>query len=109
VTTDPLSERRERERKAKLAPRQDLLFIVSRDAVDHYEHLKRAFADNSRVTVILDRRWRERRTPSSARDPERQAGDRRSRPLIDERVRRQGWAMVWSSPRPEGGQHVRIR
>jgi hypothetical protein len=98
MPTDPLRERRERERKARSAPRQDLLFIVSRDAVDHYVHLKRVFADNGKVTIILDRRWGERRKASSARGVERHSGDRRSRPLIDDRLRRQGWAIVWSSP-----------
>ena len=98
MPTDPLHERRELERKAKVAPRQDLLFIVSREAFDHYEHLKRVFADTSRVTIILDRRRGERRKTSSARGAERHKADRRSRPLIDERLRRQGWAIVWSSP-----------
>ena len=96
MPADPLRERRQRERKAKSAPRQDLLFIVSRDAVDHYEHLKRAFADNSRVTVILDRRWRESWNASSAPAAALQQADRRSRPLIDDRVQRQGWAIVWT-------------
>lgn len=97
MPTDPLHERRERERKAKSAPRQHLLFIVSRDAHDNYENLKRVFADNSRVTVVLDRRRGERRKASHARDAERRGADRRSRPLIDDRLRRQGWAMVWGS------------
>jgi hypothetical protein len=79
----------------KSAARQDLLFIVSRDAVDHYVRLKGAFADNNRVTIILDRRWGERRKTSSAQATGRHQADRRSRPLIDDRVRRQGWAIVW--------------
>jgi hypothetical protein len=79
----------------KSASRQDLLFIVSRDAVDHYVHLKGAFADTKRVTIILDRRRGERRKTSSARAAGRHQADRRSRPLIDDRVRRQGWAIVW--------------
>ena len=79
----------------KSASRQDLLFIVSRDAVDHYVHLKGAFADNKRVTIILDRRRGERRKASSAQAAGRHQADRRSRPLIDDRVRRQGWAIVW--------------
>src|SRR5947208_13864480 len=100
MPTDPLHERRELERKAKVAPRQDLLFIVSREAFDHYEHLKRVFADNSRVTIILDRRRRERRKTSSARGAARHQAVRRSRPLIDERLRLHRWAFGRSFPPP---------
>jgi len=94
MSTDPLQERRELERRAKSAPRPRLLFVVSRDALDHYEYLKRAFADDEKVEVILDRRSGERRKTSSAFQPERRRSDRRSRPLIDDRLRWQGWAMV---------------
>src|SRR5947207_8963851 len=100
MPTDPLHERRELERKAKVAPRQDLLFIVSREAFDHYEHLKRVFADTSRVTIILDRRRGERRKTSSARGAERLKADRRPRRLIAERLRGQGWARLWGSASP---------
>jgi hypothetical protein len=92
MPADPLPERREP--KAKSAPRQDLLFVVSRDALDNYERLKGIFADAARVTVILDRRRGPRRTKTSSRTPERRRADRRSRPAIDDRMRRQGWAMV---------------
>ena len=92
MAVDPLPERREP--KARSAPRQDLLFVVSRDALDSYERLKGIFADAARVTVILDRRRGPRRTTTSERTPERRRAERRSRPAIDDRVRRQGWAMV---------------
>src|SRR2546422_10329994 len=55
MPTDSPRERREHDRKAPSAPRPGLLFIVSRDALDYYEHLRRAFAGNHRVAVILDR------------------------------------------------------
>jgi len=95
MATGPSHERREREEKAKSAPRPELLFIVSRDAIDHYEYLKRMFADDERVTVVLDRRRSgERRKGSKAQDPERRQADRRTKLLIDGRLERQGCAMV---------------
>jgi CheY-like chemotaxis protein len=84
----------ERERKAKSDTRAGLLFVVSCNALKQYEYLKRIFANDKRVTVILDRRSGERRkTPSNSR-VERRRADRRSRPAIEERLRRKGWAMV---------------
>jgi hypothetical protein len=94
LPADPLPERREPERKAKSGPQSGLVFVVSRDALDHYENLKRAFADDAKVAVILDRRSRERRKTPNTRSAERRRTDRRSRPLIDDRLRRQGRAMV---------------
>ena len=94
MPADPLQERREHERKAKVASRQDLLFIVSPHALDHYERLKGIFADTNRVTIILDRRRQERRKTSGTRSRERRRADRRSRPAIDGRLHVHGWAMV---------------
>lgn len=85
---------RGRDRKAKSDPRPGLLFVVSRHAPKQYEYLKRVFANDKRVIVILDRRVGERRKTSSAPAGERRRADRRSRPAIDDRVRRRGWAMV---------------
>ena len=94
MPADPLQERREHERKAKVASRQDLLFSVSRHALDHYERLKGIFADANTVTIILDRRRQERRKTSGTRSRERRRADRRSRPAIDGRLHIHGWAMV---------------
>ena len=94
MPTDSPVERRERARKAKSASPQGLLFVVSPAAMDQYEYLKRAFANDKRVRVILDRRSGERRKAPSARDAERRRTDRRSRSMIDDQLRRQGWAMV---------------
>ena len=94
MPTDSPVERRERARKAKSASPQGLLFVVSPAALDQYEYLKRAFANDKRVRVILDRRSGERRKAPSARDAERRRADRRSRSMIDDQLRRQGWAMV---------------
>ena len=98
MPTDPLQERLERERKAKSSPRPRLLFIVSRDAMDHYEYLKRAFADDDNVAIVLDRRSGERRKIPSAPVAERRRAARRARPQINERLRWQGWAVVRLEP-----------
>ena len=94
MPTDSPVERRERARKAKSASPQGLLFVVSPAALDQYEYLKRVFANDKRVRVILDRRLGERRKAPSARDAERRRADRRSRSMINDQLRRQGWAMV---------------
>jgi hypothetical protein len=98
MPTDPLQESPQHESKAKAAPRQDVLFVVSREAWDTYLDLKRIFADDAGVTVMFDRRWRDRRRATSTRDLEGRRADRRSRPLIDDRLRRQGWIMVRRQP-----------
>src|SRR5438552_1236842 len=100
---------RGRDRKAKSDPRPGLLFVVSRHAPKQYEYLKRVFANDKRVIVILDRRVGERRKTSSAPAGERRRADRRSSPAIDDRVRRRGWAMVRvvlseASPAATGGE-----
>ena len=92
MPSDPQQPRREH--KAKSTPRQALLFVVSRNALDHYERFKGIFADAAGVTVILDRRWGKRRKTSGAGNPERRRADRRSKPGIEERLGWQGWAMV---------------
>jgi hypothetical protein len=94
MPTDPMQERPEHGPKAKANPLKDLLFVVSRQASNTYLDFKRIFADNEGVAVIFDRRWRDRRGPTSPQDPESRRADRRSRPLIDDRLRRQGWVMV---------------
>src|SRR5207245_96209 len=83
MPTDSPRERREHDRKAPSAPRPGLLFIVSRDALDYYEHLRRAFAGNHRVAVILDRRSAERRKTPSHRKAERRRADRHG-PGVDQ-------------------------
>src|SRR2546428_1647563 len=95
MSTDPRPERREVVERATSAPRaRGLLVVVSRDARDRYEHVQRVFANDNRVTVILDRRLGERRQTPGARDPERRRADRRSRSAIEDGLRRQGWAIV---------------
>jgi hypothetical protein len=63
-----------------------LLFVVSRDDVDRYHLLKRAF--------VLDRRFGERRQRGGLAAVERRLnGDRRRREVADD-VQRLGWAIV---------------
>src|SRR2546427_4150966 len=73
---------------------RSLVFVVSREALDRYEDLKRVFADDKRVTIMLDRRSGERRQTMSVRGAERRRTDRRSRTAIEDGLRRQGWALV---------------
>src|SRR5213076_3161842 len=105
-------------------PAKGLLFVVSRDAPDRYEYLKRVFAGDSRVRVILDRRAVERRKTPFPPGGERRRADRRSKSETEDRLRQQGWAMVrvelpldapaprasrrrrWPGPeRPAGARH----
>jgi hypothetical protein len=87
--TGPLPERRAPDWKA-----ETLLFVVSRLALEKYLQFEKLFAGDDRVTIIYDRRSRDRRGTPSSRNPEGRRADRRSRPLIDDRLRRQGWVMV---------------
>src|SRR6059036_718453 len=93
-------------------PAKGLLFVVSRDAPDRYEYLKRVFAGDSRVRVILDRRAVERRKTPFPPGGERRRADRRSKSETEDRLRQQGWAMVrvelpLDAPVPASGDAVR--
>ena len=55
------------------------LFIITRAAQDFYEYLKRQFAGQPDVKVVLDRRIDERREGQEAHEPERRQKDRRAR------------------------------
>lgn len=70
-----------------------LLFIVSRAHGERYEHLKRTFADEEKIEVVLDRRRGERRWHDVDHEAERRAGDRRRRDL-EEDLRTMGWVLV---------------
>lgn len=69
------------------------LFIVARDRVKLYEYVKRAFAGNDTVEVILDRREGERRREREGRAPDRRRGERR-RVDVSTQLRALGWAIV---------------
>ena len=72
-----------------------LFFIVSRESPKQFEYLKRAFAKEESVRVILDRRVAERRVRQTPGDEsERRRGDRRSRPHLDREMETLGWALI---------------
>jgi hypothetical protein len=53
------------------------LFIVARDQPDLWHRLRRDFAEDEEVRIILDRRRDERRGSVRAYDPERRQANRR--------------------------------
>lgn len=69
------------------------LFIVARDREKLYEYVKRAFADNPTVQVVVDRRKGDRRASGMSRIPNRRRGDRRSTDTSGQ-LRALGWAIV---------------
>jgi hypothetical protein len=78
------------------------LIIVARNREDLYEHLKRAFAENETIRVLLDRRVVDRRARPRPYAAERRKGDRRSPFKIDGLLRAIGWAVV---PQTAPGNH----
>ena len=78
------------------------LIIVARNREDLYEHLKRAFAGNETIRVLLDRRVVDRRARPRPYAAERRKGDRRSPFRNDGLLRAIGWAVV---PQTAPGNH----
>ncbi|MGH3118776.1 MAG: hypothetical protein ACRDQ2_17010 [Gaiellales bacterium] len=70
------------------------LCIVSRQHPDLYAYLRQRFADDETVEVILDRRSAERRGRPVPVGRNRRVVDRRSRPDIDERLRKNSHVIV---------------
>jgi len=71
----------------------DLVFIVSRTELKHYQYLKHFWADEGRE-VILDRRVGERRRSLRPPPPmERRDRERRHRDITRE-LQSPGWALV---------------
>jgi len=56
---------------------ESLLIVIPRSRADGHESLSQLFGTHSRVRVILDRRFGERRIHTAAHDDERRRGDRR--------------------------------
>ena len=73
-----------------------LLFIVSRRQPDLYEYLRRQFASEPDMKVMLDRRTVERRRtgPSRPEPPERRAGDRRRNHEVTHQLLTMGYALA---------------
>ena len=70
------------------------LLIVARDRGKLYGYLRRAFAGNPTVEVVVDRRRTERRRIDQPKALERRRGDRRLILDIDDQLRALGWAVV---------------
>ena len=56
------------------------LLIVARNAPDLCEYLRKNFAGDEKVHVVLDRRQDERRQRAGPRQPERRRSERRRQP-----------------------------
>jgi hypothetical protein len=76
------------------------LFIVSRDQPALFAYLSREFAGEPEVTVILDRRQGQRRSPEDAEpaDGDRQQTDRRAAPGLVRQLSTLGYAFVRLAP-----------
>lgn len=70
------------------------LLIVARDRGKLYGYLRRAFAGNPTVEVVVDRRRVERRRIDQPQAPERRRGDRRLMLDVDNQLRAFGWAVI---------------
>src|SRR5713101_4017645 len=70
------------------------LIIVADNRAHLYEHLKRGFAGNETVRVLLNRRVVTRRERSGPYEAERRQADRRLPSKIDALLRAIGWAIV---------------
>jgi hypothetical protein len=77
-----------------------MLFIVARDHLQLYESLRREFAREHDVQVVLDRRRGERRGRAVRLPGERRRTDRRERSEVEQDLRVLGWALVVPPWRP---------
>lgn len=71
-----------------------LLFIVARGESHLYETLRREFADEPSVEIVLDRRVGERRRSQVPPPVERRRGERRWHAEAEDYLRSLGWAVV---------------
>ena len=69
------------------------LFIVAHDNLTLYEFLKRKFAGDDQVRVVLDRRRGERRQGGQRPRTEKRQADRRQQ-RIDRALRARGFAII---------------
>jgi hypothetical protein len=83
-----------------------ILIIVSRDEAWLFQVFKDQFADDERVEVILDRRFRDRRRQSVGSASERRQADRRQTDL-GHALRFRGWATAHRHDAvASGAQHL---
>jgi hypothetical protein len=72
----------------------ELLYVVARDRVDMYEHLRLSFRDVPEVEVVLDRRREQRRRSTVDHDaPDRRRRNRR-RHDVTPSLATLGWTLV---------------
>jgi len=83
-----------RERNVDLALAVRQLIIVAGNRAHLYEHLKRGFAGNGTVRVLLNRRVIALRARSGLYEAERRQADRRMPSKVDALRRAIGWAIV---------------
>jgi hypothetical protein len=70
-----------------------ILFIIAGNDPKLYEHVRAEFADTAGVSVIRDRRRRDRRNQRVQVPVDRRRSDRRTRD-ISEALRSLGWVLV---------------
>jgi hypothetical protein len=79
---------------APVCARQQLLIVVAREAVADFCYFAHAFEDVHWAKVVLDRRRAERRRSGPRLADDRRRTDRRTRPAIDEQLRKAAWVVV---------------
>ncbi len=70
-----------------------VLLLVSREAPGLLQRFSKEFQSVESVTVLVDRRVRERRQQAGLDGAERRRTDRRQRGWADERIKAEGWAL----------------
>jgi len=71
---------------------------VARQRRELYEEIKRVFASQESVLVILDRRVNPRREKKNAPMLDRRRNERRARAAVDEQLRAIGWSLALLDP-----------
>ena len=70
------------------------LFVVSRRDSALFTYLKERFADDTNVTIVLDRRQGERRRWPEVVPMERRRRDRRARPEVDAELQSSSYTVI---------------
>jgi hypothetical protein len=71
----------------------ELMYVVARDRMDMYEHLRLSFRDVPEVEVVLDRRREQRRRETVDYTPDRRQRTRR-RHDVTPSLTTLGWTLV---------------
>ena len=74
------------------------LLVVARQRRELYEEIKRVYAGQESVLVILDRRVNARREKKNAPMLDRRRNERRARSAVDEQLRTIGWSLALLDP-----------